>query len=160
LIARSKEAGLNTIETYVFWNLHERRRGVLDFSDRLDLLRFCQVCQEHGMHMILRIGPYVCAETNFGGLPPWLREIPGLRTRTYSPPFLQEMERFVRTLCEHLRPMFAPRGGPIVMAQLENEYNNIAWKYGEEGQKYLQWCVDLGKSLNLGVPLVQCVGAA
>ena len=70
LMRTSRESGLNTIETYVFWNLHERRRGVLDFSDRLDLVRFCRAAQAEGLHVILRIGPYICAETNYGGLPP------------------------------------------------------------------------------------------
>jgi len=160
IIQRSKAAGLNTIETYVFWNLHERRRGVMDFSDRLDLYRFCQIAHEQGMHVILRIGPYICAETNFGGLPPWLREVPGMQIRTWNEPFMREKERFVRVLCQTLRPLFAPRGGPIVMAQIENEYNNISKSYGQEGQNYLKWCVQLGNSLDLGIPWVQCFGAA
>jgi len=160
LFERSREAGLNTIETYVFWNLHERKRGVIDFSDRLDLLRFCQGAQQHGLDVVLRIGPYVCAETNFGGLPFWLRDVPGMQIRTWNEPFMKEKGRFVRLLAEYLRPMFAPNGGPIVMAQIENEYNNISKSYGDEGQRYLKWCVDLSLSLKLDIPWVMCVGAA
>lgn len=160
LMQRSKAAGLNTIETYVFWNLHERKQGVYDFSERLDLPRFCQLAKDHGLNMILRIGPYICAETNYGGLPPWLRDIPGMRPRTCNEPFMREMGRWVRHLCGILRPHFAPSGGPIILAQLENEYNNVAKNYGEEGQKYLQWCVQLGKEIQLGVPLVMCCGAS
>ena len=160
LFKRSREAGLNTIETYVFWNLHERDQGVIDFSGRLDLLRFCQGAQQHGLDVVLRIGPYVCAETNFGGLPPWLRDVPDMQIRTWNEPFMREKERFVRLLAQYLKPMFAPNGGPIVMAQIENEYNNISKSYGDEGQRYLKWCVDLSLSLDLKIPWVMCVGAA
>ncbi|MBE3071178.1 MAG: beta-galactosidase [Planctomycetes bacterium] len=160
LMRETRAAGLNTVETYVFWNLHERRRGVLDFSDRLDLVRFCRAAQEAGLHVILRIGPYICAETNYGGLPPWLRDVPGIRMRTWNQPFMAEMDRWVRALCEVMRPMFAPAGGPIILAQIENEYANVARQYGDDGQRYLAWSVDLGRSLDLGVPWVMCYGGA
>lgn len=160
LMQVSRESGLNTVETYVFWNLHERRRGVLDFSDRLDLPRFCRLVQAAGLRMILRIGPYICAETNYGGFPAWLRDVPGMRMRTWNQPFMDEMERWMRALCEVLRPMFAPAGGPIILAQIENEYANVAKHYGEDGRRYLAWCADLAKSLNLGIPWVMCAGAA
>src|SRR5579883_1179592 len=160
LMRRSKEAGLNAIETYVFWNLHEHQRGRFDFSDRLDLYRFCQLAQEHGLYVILRIGPYICAETNYGGLPPWLRDVPGIRMRTWNEPFMHEMERWVRFLVEYMRPLFATNGGPIILAQLENEYNAIASTYGEPGQRYLQWASNLGQAVRLDVPLIMCFGAA
>jgi hypothetical protein len=160
LMQLSRESGLNTIETYVFWNLHEQRRGVLDFSDRLDLPRFCRLVQAAGLRMILRIGPYICAETNYGGFPAWLRDVPGMRMRTWNQPFMDEMERWMRALCEVLRPMFAPAGGPVILAQIENEYANVARQYGEDGRRYLAWCADLAKSLNLGIPWVMCSGAA
>ncbi|OAM90729.1 glycoside hydrolase family 35 [Termitidicoccus mucosus] len=156
LMKQARRGGLNTIETYVFWNHHERRRGVLDFSDRLDLPRFCRLAQEHGLHVILRIGPYVCAETNYGGLPAWLRELPGVQMRTDNEPFKREMERWVRLVAEIIRPLCAPNGGPIILAQIENEYDNIAATYGDEGRAYLQWAVDLARSLNLGIPWVTC----
>jgi beta-galactosidase len=158
MMAESKAAGLNAIETYVFWNFHERERGVFDFSDRLDLRRFCETAQKHDLYVILRIGPYICAEINYGGFPAWLRDVPGIQIRTLNEPYMREKERWVRLLCDYLRPMFAPQGGPIIMAQIENEYNLIAPTYGEDGQRYLAWSIELGQSLNLGVPWVMCVG--
>lgn len=160
LMSQSRAAGLNAIETYVFWNLHERRRGVFDFSEHLDLVRFCQVAQEHGLSVILRIGPYICAETNYGGFPAWLRDIPGMQMRTFNQPFMREMERWVRMVTDYLRPLFAPQGGPIMLFQLENEYNNIAKNYGEDGQRYLQWASHLAQDLHLGIPVFMCLGAA
>ena len=159
LLQHSKEAGLNCIETYVFWNLHEFRRGEYDFSDRLDLPRFCREVSAAGLHLILRIGPYICAETNYGGFPPWLRDVPGLRLRTWNEPFCREMERWVRHLVSRLDGQFHPNG-PIILAQMENEYNNIAQNYGEDGARYLRWCGELGASLNLGIPWIMCEGGA
>ncbi|HEU5087113.1 MAG TPA: beta-galactosidase family protein, partial [Roseiflexaceae bacterium] len=158
MMQRSKAAGLNTIETYVFWNLHEEQRGVFDFSGRLDLLHFCRLAQKQGLYVILRIGPYICAEINYGGFPAWLRDVPGIELRTLNEPYMREMERWVRLLCDYLHTMFAPNGGPIIMAQIENEYNLIAPSYGDQGQRYLAWSIELGQSLNLGVPWVMCVG--
>lgn len=160
LFERSREAGLNTIETYVFWGLHEKKQGVYDFSGRLDLRRFITLAQEHGLNVILRIGPYICAEINYGGFPAWLRDVPGMRTRTWNQPFMQEMERWVRFVVDYLRDLFAPGGGPIIAAQIENEYNLIAATYGEDGERYRQWAADLGNALGLGVPWIMCVGGA
>src|SRR2546425_325258 len=67
LLRQARQGGLNTVETYVFWGLHERRRGVFDFSERLDLFHFCRLAQEQGLYVFLRLGPYICAEINYGG---------------------------------------------------------------------------------------------
>ncbi|HWI66108.1 MAG TPA: beta-galactosidase [Symbiobacteriaceae bacterium] len=160
LMKESVAAGLNTIETYLFWNLHEPRRGVFDFTGRLDVVRFCQVAQEHGLNVILRIGPYICAEINYGGFPAWLREVPGIRMRTWNEPFMREMGRWVRHATNLLRPLFAPNGGPIIAAQIENEYGLLGGVYGEEGERYKQWAADLGQSLGLGIPWIMCFGGA
>jgi len=160
LMRLAKSAGLNTVETYVFWNLHERERGVYDFSGRLDLRHWCELAAAEGLNVILRIGPYVCAETNYGGFPPWLRDVEDMTMRTWNQPFMREMETWCRFLVDYLRPMFAPAGGPIIMAQFENEFNNVAKIYKEDGQRYLQWCVELADSLNFGVPCVMCAGGA
>ncbi|MBC8170358.1 MAG: beta-galactosidase, partial [Anaerolineae bacterium] len=159
LMQRSKAAGLNTIETYVFWNLHERQRGVFDFSERLNLYHFCELAQAHDLYVILRIGPYICAETSYGGLPIWLRDLPGIQMRTCNEPFMREVDRWVRYLVRYLSPLFAPNGGPIILTQIENEYDNIAPTYAEEGQKYLEWISQLAVSLDVGIPWVMCHGA-
>ncbi|MDF2628179.1 MAG: glycoside hydrolase family 35 [Symbiobacteriaceae bacterium] len=160
LMKESVAAGLNTIETYLFWNLHEPRRGVYDFTGRLDVIRFCQIAQEHGLNVILRIGPYICAEINYGGFPAWLRDIPGIRMRTWNEPFMREMSRWVTYVTDLLRPLFAPNGGPIIAAQIENEYGLLGGIYGEEGERYKQWSADLGRSLGIGVPWIMCYGGA
>ena len=160
LMQKTIDCGLNTIETYVFWNLHEPERGKYNFEGRLDLYKFCKLASEFGLNIILRVGPYICAETNYGGFPFWLRDCPGMEMRTYNQPFIREVQRWLESLCEYLRPMFAPNGGPIIMTQIENEYDSIAKTYGINGEKYLKWCYELAQSLNLQVPLIMCSGAA
>ncbi|MGD0091058.1 MAG: beta-galactosidase, partial [Planctomycetota bacterium] len=160
ILRNSKAAGLNTIETYVFWNLHEHDKGRYDFTDRLDLPRFLRLCQEHGLYAILRIGPYICAETNFGGLAPWLIHEPGLVTRTNNGPFKREMLKWLRVLMAQVGDLQATRGGPVILAQLENEYNNVAKRYGEDGRKYMEWVVSIASEAGLTVPLIMCEGSA
>ena len=158
LMKRSRDLGLNAIETYVFWGLHERERGIYDFSGRLDLDRFIEAAAHENLDVILRIGPYVCAEINYGGLPVWLREVPGLQTRTWNEPFMTEMARWVRHIGQRMTPYLAGNGGPIILAQIENEYSLISERYGAAGRRYLQWSIDLGQTLELEIPWVMCFG--
>lgn len=150
----------------MFWNQHERERGVYDFSGRLDLFGFLQTISQAGLYALLRIGPYICAETNFGGFPHWLRDIEGIylsntcfisshslwlgiQFRTQNEPFQRESSRWVRYLVEqlNLHRCFFTQGGPIIMVQLENEYKLIGQNYGEAGRNYLKWCSELAKGI-------------
>ncbi|GJQ15107.1 hypothetical protein GpartN1_g6898.t1 [Galdieria partita] len=157
LIQLAKEAGVN----YVFWNQHEKEKGVYDFSGRLDLFGFIQTIAQAGLYALLRIGPYICAETHYGGFPHWLRDIAGIEFRTQNEPFQRESSRWVRFLVEQLNNnrCFYSQGGPIIMVQLENEYKLIGNNYGEAGRNYLKWCSELAKDLRLPVPLFMCKGS-
>ena len=159
LLEESRRAGLNTIETYVFWEQHEPQEGVYDFSGRRDLGLFLDLCKQAGFHVILRIGPYVCAETNFGGLPWWLTTKPGLVTRTLNPPFMAAVDGWMKRLLAEIGDRQVTRGGAIILAQLENEYANVAKRYGDDGARYLEWCLACGRDAGLEVPLIMCEGA-
>ncbi|KAG0609916.1 hypothetical protein M758_7G023500 [Ceratodon purpureus] len=158
LIAKAKEGGLDVIETYVFWNGHEPRRGEYNYSGRYNLPKFLKLVHEAGMYVNLRIGPYVCAEWNSGGFPAWLRFIPGVEFRTDNEPFKLETQRFVEHLVNKLKKekLFAEQGGPIILAQIENEYGNIDSSYGEAGQRYLNWITNMAISTNASVPWIMC----
>ncbi|QHO08611.1 hypothetical protein HN51_067190 [Arachis hypogaea] len=91
LINKAKEGGLDAIETYVFWNAHEPSRRLYDFSGNKDLIRFLKTIQEAGLYSILRIGPYVCAEWNYGGIPVWVHNLPGVEIRTANSVYMNEM---------------------------------------------------------------------
>ncbi|KAH1236768.1 Beta-galactosidase 9 [Glycine max] len=158
LIAKSKEGGADVIETYVFWNGHEPVRGQYNFEGRYDLVKFVRLAASHGLYFFLRIGPYACAEWNFGGFPVWLRDIPGIEFRTNNAPFKEEMKRFVSKVVNLMREerLFSWQGGPIILLQIENEYGNIENSYGKGGKEYMKWAAKMALSLGAGVPWVMC----
>ncbi|XP_028090165.1 beta-galactosidase-like [Camellia sinensis] len=158
LIKKAKEGGLNAIETYVFWNAHEPIYRQYDFSENLDLVRFIRAIHDEGLYAILRIGPYVCAEWNYGGFPVWLHNIPGIAFRTNNEVYENEMKNFTTLIVDMVRDegLFASKGGPIILAQIENEYGNVMWSYGNEGKSYINWCADLAQSFHIGVPWIMC----
>ncbi|KAK2968738.1 hypothetical protein RJ640_020374, partial [Escallonia rubra] len=119
LIKKSKDGGLNAIETYVFWSSHEPQRRQYDFSGNLDLIRFLRNIQEQGLYAILRLGPFVCAEWNFGGLPVWLGNMPGVRFRTQNDVYTNEMKNFTTLIVDMIKRenLLASQGGPIILTQ-------------------------------------------
>ncbi|MDE3149897.1 MAG: beta-galactosidase [Acidobacteriota bacterium] len=121
----AKAMGLNTITTYVFWNLHEPRPGVYDFSGRYDLAEFIREAQSEGLYVILRPGPYVCAEWEWGGYPAWLLKQHGIVVRSIDPKFMQPARRWLMRLGQELAPLQIGNGGPIIAVQVENEYGSF-----------------------------------
>ncbi len=161
LLKRSKALGLNAVATYAFWSVHEPRRGVYDFMGECDLGHYLDLCQEYGLMVFLRAGPYICAEWNFGGFPAYLRDEPGITIRTMNKPYTDRVEAYFEQLAKVVRPRLASRGGPVVLVQIENEYSMVAKRYGEDGQEYLRWVVDMAQSVGLAeVPITTCEGGA
>jgi len=160
ILRESKQAGLNCIETYVFWEGHEPEEGLYNFTGRYDLGYFLDLCQEFGLYVILRIGPYICAEWNFGGLAWWLIRKEEMVTRTYNKPYMDAVARWVSVLLDQVGDRQITQGGPIILAQMENEYANVDKRYGDDGQRYLQWITKLGIDTGIEVPLIMCEGAA
>jgi beta-galactosidase len=119
----ARAMGLDTVSTYVFWNLHEPRPGEYHFEGELDVAEFCRQAQREGLKVLLRPGPYVCAEWDFGGLPWWLLKNRDLRVRSRSQEFLEPCRRYFQELGKQLAPLQVTRGGPITMVQVENEYD-------------------------------------
>ena len=129
--ARMKMAramGLNTISTYVFWNLQEPQKGVFDFSGNNDVAAFVKTAQEEGLWVILRPSPYVCAEWEFGGYPYWLQNEKGLVVRSMEPSYRKEYEAYIKQVGRQLAPLQINHGGNILMVQIENEYGS----YGKD----------------------------
>lgn len=125
-IKMCKALGMNTICMYVFWNLHEQQPGVFDFQDNRDISTFVRLCQKHGMWVIVRPGPYVCAEWEMGGLPWWLLREPGIRLRSLDSCFMVPAVRFQRQVAQQLEPYMLKNGGNILMVQVENEMGSYA----------------------------------
>ena len=123
-IRMAKAMGLNTISLYVMWNALESEPGVFDLTtDRRDFARFIRICQDEGMWVYLRPGPYICGEWDFGGLPPYLLRHPRVRVRDRDDPdYMAAVRRYIATLAPAVQPLMAANGGPVLMLQIENEY--------------------------------------
>jgi beta-galactosidase len=161
ILERSKSLGLNTLCTYVFWNVHEPTRDAWDFTGERDLGHYLDLCQEKGLAVFLRVGPYICAEWNFGGFPAYLRDEPGITIRTMNKPYTDRVQVFFERLAEVVLPRLASKGGPVILVQVENEYTNVAKRYGAAGQEYLRWIVELATRVGFAaVPTTTCEGGA
>ncbi|HTH52870.1 MAG TPA: beta-galactosidase family protein, partial [Edaphobacter sp.] len=129
----AKAMGLNTVTTYVFWNVHEPQPGVYDFSGNNDVAEFIREAQQEGLYVILRPGPYVCAEWEWGGYPAWLLKDHATVVRSTDPKFMQPTARWIKRLGQELAPLQIANGGPIILTQVENEYGS----YGDD-HAYMQ----------------------
>lgn len=146
-----KALGMNTVCLYVFWNVHEARPGVFDFEGQNDLAEFCRLCQKNGMYVILRPGPYVCAEWEMGGLPWWLLKKKDIQLRTNDPYFLERVSIFEKEVGKQVRDLTIQHGGPIIMVQVENEYGAYA-----ENKEYVSKVRDIVRENFGNVSLFQC----
>ncbi|XP_021751137.1 putative beta-galactosidase [Chenopodium quinoa] len=158
LIQKAKENGLDVIQTYVFWNGHEPSPGKFNFEGRYDLVKFIKLIQQAGLYVHLRIGPFVCAEWNFGGFPVWLKYVPGIEFRTDNGPFKEKMQDFTAKIVNMMKAekLFHWQGGPIILSQIENEYGPVEWEIGAPGKAYTKWAAQMAEGLNAGVPWIMC----
>jgi beta-galactosidase len=147
-LTKLKAAGFNTVETYVPWNLHEPHENDFCFSGRLDLVKFISIAQHLDLLVILRPGPYICAEWDFGGLPAWLLKDANMRVRTFYPPYLEYVKNYFSRLIPLVTPLQITNGGNIIAMQIENEYGSFS-----NDKKYLIFLKDLLISLNVDVLL-------
>lgn len=120
-----KAMGLNTVTTYVFWNYHEESPNQWNWSGEKDLKRFIKTAQEVGLYVILRPGPYVCAEWEFGGYPWWLQNIAGLKIREDNAQFLEQTKKYLTQLHGQVKDLQITNGGPVIMIQGENEFGSF-----------------------------------
>ena len=127
-IKMCKALGMNAVCIYIFWNIHEQREGEFNFTDNNDVAEFCRLAQKNGMYVIVRPGPYVCAEWEMGGLPWWLLKKKDIKLRERDPYFMERVKIFEEKVGEQLAPLTIQNGGPIIMIQVENEYGS----YGED----------------------------
>ncbi|KAJ0026159.1 hypothetical protein Pint_08133 [Pistacia integerrima] len=158
LIAKAKEGGVDVIQTYVFWNLHEPQQGQYKFSERRDIVRFIKEIQSQGLYVCLRIGPFIEGEWTYGGLPFWLHDVPGIVFRSDNEPFKNHMQRFVAKIVSLMKSenLFASQGGPIILSQIENEYGTVEPAYHAKGPRYVRWAAKMAVGLQTGTPWVMC----
>ncbi|KAK9131147.1 hypothetical protein Sjap_011634 [Stephania japonica] len=158
LIQKAKDGGLDVIQTYVFWNGHEPSPGKYYFEGRYNLVRFIKLVKQAGLFVHLRIGPYVCAEWNFGGFPVWLKYVPGISFRTDNEPFKVAMQGFTKKIVDMMKAegLFQTQGGPIILSQIENELGPVEYELGAPIRAYSEWAAKMAVGLGTGVPWVMC----
>ena len=148
-LLKLKAAGFNAIETYVAWNLHQPSpERKYCFEDMLDLEAFIRLVGEIGMHAIVRPGPYICTEWDFGGLPWWLLADDNIRLRCMNKPYLAAVDQWFDELIPRLCSLQSTHGGPIIAMQVENEYGS----YGNDAQ-YLDYLRQGMVARGIDVPL-------
>lgn len=147
-LLKLKASGLNTVETYVPWNFHEPRKGEFCFDGMLDIERFIKTAQDLDLYVIVRPGPYICAEWDFGGLPAWLLKDKNIRIRCWDKKYIKAVEDYFRVLIPKLLPYQESAGGKVIAMQVENEYGS----FGRD-KKYLYWLRGLMKELGVDCQL-------
>jgi beta-galactosidase len=147
-IQMAKAMGCNTISVYIFWNYHEQQEGVFDFeSENHNLGEFFKMVQEEGLWLIVRPGPYVCAEWELGGIPPYLLRIPDIKLRCMDTRYMTAVERYMTKLASVIKPYLVTDGGPVLMLQIENEYGS----YGND-RNYISRLKEIWVENGINVP--------
>jgi len=147
-LLKLRAMGLNTVETYIAWNMHEKSPGIFDFTGNLDIEKYIKTAEELGLYVIVRPGPYICAEWEFGGLPYWLLKDPQLKLRCSDKAYLVAVERYFNRILSLIRPLQITEGGPVILMQIENEYGS----FGND-REYLNFIKNLYLKNQIEVPL-------
>ena len=140
--------GCNTVETYIAWNLHEPKRGEFNFTGIADLERFVDLAHERGLYVILRTGPYICAEWDNGGFPAWLNVVSDSRVRRMNQPYLEAVKAYYDVLLPKITPKLYTNGGPVILMSVENEYGSFC-----HDKNYVYFLMDLYRHHDINVPI-------
>lgn len=155
IFAKLAALGCNCVETYCAWNLHEPKPGEFDFSGRLDIEAFLQEAGKAGLMAIVRPGPYICAEWEFGGLPWWIQTDDTIEIRCMNKAYIEHFDNYLDVLLAKVRPHLATNGGNVIMLQCENEYGY----YGDD-KRYLAYLRDGYRARGIDVPLFTSDGTS
>lgn len=147
--------GCNTVETYCAWNLHEKACGEYDFSGMLNIAAFLKKAHNYELYAIVRPGPYICAEWEFGGLPWWIQSDKEIEIRCANPAYMARLTAYLTRLFKEIKPLLITNGGNVIMMQVENEYGY----YGDD-KTYLSKLVEIYRTNGIEVPLFTSDGTA
>ncbi|MBP3442762.1 MAG: beta-galactosidase [Clostridia bacterium] len=155
IFKKMRAMGCNCVETYCAWNMHEKQPEVYDFKDNLDIATFLKTADEEGLMAIVRPGPYICSEWEFGGLPWWLQTDESLEIRCMNKAYIKHFDRYLDRMCDEIRPLLCTNGGNVIMVQCENEYGY----YGDD-KEYLAYLRDGFIRRGIDVPLFTSDGTS
>ena len=152
-LQKLKDCGMNTVETYCAWNIHQPKKGEYCFEGLGNLPEFLSIAEKLGLYVILRPGPYICAEWEFGGFPAWLLQDEGIRLRTTEERYFSHVRQYMQVLMEKVRPHLQSNGGNIIMMAVENEYGSFG-----NSREYMNQCARLLRECGVDIPLVTADG--
>ena len=155
IFKKMRAMGCNCVETYCAWNMHEKQPEIYDFTGNLDIASFIKAAGEQGLMAIVRPGPYICSEWEFGGLPWWLQTDENLEIRCMNEAYIKHFDRYLDRMCDEIRPMLVTNGGNVIMVQCENEYGY----YGDD-KEYLAYLRDGFIRRGIDVPLFTSDGTS
>ncbi len=155
IFKKMRAMGCNCVETYCAWNLHEKQPGVFDFEGNLDMASFIRAAEKQGLMVIVRPGPYICAEWEFGGLPWWIQADDEIEIRCSNKAYIKYFDRYLDRLFGEIRPLLVTNGGPVIMLQCENEYGY----YGDD-KEYLKYLYKSYIEKGIDVPLFTSDGTS
>ena len=155
IFKKLRAMGCNCVETYCAWNMHEKKQGEYDFTGNLDIAKFIKTAEEEGLMVIVRPGPYICAEWEFGGLPWWIQTDENMEIRCSNQSYIKCFDNYLDKLFEQVRPLLCTNGGPVIMMQCENEYGY----YGDD-REYLSYLRDGYIRRGIDVPLFTSDGTS
>ncbi|MBQ7906792.1 MAG: beta-galactosidase [Clostridia bacterium] len=148
IFKKMRAMGLNCVETYCAWNMHEKKIGEYDFTGNLDIAQFIRMAEKEGLMVIVRPGPYICSEWEFGGLPWWLQTMDDMEIRCLNPVYMEHFTRYLKRVFDEIRPLLCTNGGPVIMLQCENEYGY----YGDD-KEYMKKLYEIYRENGIDVPL-------
>lgn len=155
IFKKMKAMGCNCVETYCVWNMHEKHKGEYDFTGNLDIAAFIKEAQKQELMVIVRPGPYICAEWEFGGLPWWIQTDENMEIRCSNKAYISCFDKYLDALFSQVRPLLSTNGGPVIMMQIENEYGY----YGDD-KNYLKYLLDAYRKRGIDVPLFTSDGTS
>jgi beta-galactosidase len=158
VLVKAKLAGMNCVDTYLAWNVHEPEEGKWDFSGDYDFGAFLDLCSELGLWVIVRPGPFICAEWDFGGFPYWLKTKENIQFRTDNQEYLHYVNLYFDQVVPQIHARQITQGGTVILVQVENEYGYIA--DDESGKAYMNGLRDGLLDRGIDVPLITCEGGA
>ena len=155
IFKKLRAIGCNCVETYCAWNMHEKKPDEYDFENNLDIAKFLKIAQEEGLMAIVRPGPYICSEWEFGGLPWWIQADENMEIRCSNKAYIERFDKYLDKLFDEVRPMLCTNGGNVIMMQCENEYGY----YGDD-KEYLAYLRDGYIKRGINVPLFTSDGTS
>ena len=155
IFKKLRAIGCNCVETYCAWNMHEKKPDEYDFENNLDIAKFLKIAQEEGLMAIVRPGPYICSEWEFGGLPWWIQADENMEIRCSNKAYIERFDKYLDKLCDEVRPLLCTNGGPVIMMQCENEYGY----YGDD-KEYLAYLRDGYIKRGIDIPLFTSDGTS